>query len=246
MTASQQVLDLVDRYWEGLLERDPLMGTFIGDERYDDRLPDLGENGRAAEETASRQALEALAAYDPDTLDEADRADVDVIRAICERSLARIEQRIDRFEVVNHMHGAGTMLAQVASLQRADTPDRVDRYEARLRAFPTMLDAAIEIAREAVATGVVTPRIVAERALAQLDRILALAPEDSPAMLPFGDDAAVKERIAATVRDVLYPAHGRFRDHPDDRHVRAPRGWRDVRGRGPRLDQPRSRPEDRP
>src|SRR6476646_9305352 len=59
--ASEQVRDLVDRYWEGLLERDPLMGTFIGDERYDDRLPDLGADGRAAEETASRQALESLA-----------------------------------------------------------------------------------------------------------------------------------------------------------------------------------------
>ena len=48
MIASQQVRDFVDRYWEGLLERDPLMGTFVGDERYDDRLPDLGADGRAA------------------------------------------------------------------------------------------------------------------------------------------------------------------------------------------------------
>jgi len=206
------VRDLVDRYWEGLLERDPLMGTFIGDERYDDRLPDLGATGRAAEETASREARQAMSAIDPDTLGDADRADVDVMRAICERALARLEHRIDRFEVVNHMHGAGTMLGHVASVQRADTPERIDRYEARLRAFPAMLEEAIEVAREAVASGVVTPRIVAERALAQLDRILALAPEDSPAMLPLGDDEAVKERIAATVREVLYPAHARFRD----------------------------------
>ena len=219
--ASEQVRDLVDRYWEGLLERDPLMGTFIGDERYDDRLPDIGAAGRAEEEKASREALTALGAFDLETLDDADRADADVMRAICERSLARIEQRIDRFEVVNHMHGAGTLLAQVASLQRADTPERVDRYEARLRAFPEMLDTAIEIAREAVATGVVTPRIVAERALAQLDRILALAPDDSPAMLPLGDDAVVKDRIAATVRDVLYPAHARFRDVVRDEYLPA-------------------------
>src|SRR5947207_7215613 len=138
--ASEQVRDLVDRYWEGLLERDPLMGTFIGDERYDDRLPDLGATGRAAEETASREALQAMSAIDPDTLGDADRADVDVMRAICERALARLEHRIDRFEVVNHMHGAGTMLGHVASVQRADTPERIDRYEARLRAFPAMLE----------------------------------------------------------------------------------------------------------
>ena len=147
MTANGMVRDLVDRYWEGLLERDPLMGTFIGDERYYDRLPDLGATGRAAEETASREARQAMSAIDPDTLGDADRADVDVMRAICERALARLEHRIDRFEVVNHMHGAGTMLGHVASVQRADTPERIDRYEARLRAFPAMLEEAIEVGR---------------------------------------------------------------------------------------------------
>src|SRR5206468_12324961 len=106
VTANGMVRDLVDRYWEGLLERDPLMGTFIGDERYDDRLPDLGATGRAAEETASREARQAMSAIDPDTLGDADRADVDVMRAICERALARLEHRIDRSEGVNHMSAA--------------------------------------------------------------------------------------------------------------------------------------------
>jgi Uncharacterized protein conserved in bacteria len=73
--AGEQVRELVDRYWEGLLERDPLMGTFIGDERYDDRLPDIGAAGRAEEEEASREALTSLAAFDLETLDDADRAD---------------------------------------------------------------------------------------------------------------------------------------------------------------------------
>jgi uncharacterized protein (DUF885 family) len=219
VTADQQVRELVDRFWEGLLEREPLLGTYVGDERYDDRLPNLTETGRAAEGSASREAIRELDAIG-DPLDEA-QADADLMRAICARSIARLEQRIDRFEVVNHMHGVGTMLAQVASLQQADTPERVDRYEARLRAFPAMLDAATGIAREAVATGVVVPRIVAERALAQLDRILALAPEDSPAMIPLGDDASARERIAETVRDVLNPAHERFRDVVRDEYLPA-------------------------
>src|SRR5206468_5937721 len=141
VTADQQVRELVDRFWEGLLEREPLMGTYVGDERYDDRLPDISETGRAAEGTVSEEGLRALDRIEGE-LGEAAQADADVMRAICERSLARLEQRIDRFEVVNHMHGIGTMLAQVASLQRADTPERLDRYEARLRSFPGMLDAA--------------------------------------------------------------------------------------------------------
>jgi uncharacterized protein (DUF885 family) len=220
VTADQEVRELVDRFWEELLEREPLMGTYVGDERYDDRLPDIGEAGRAEEEGAARAALVALDSIEGD-LDESAHADADVMRAICDRSLARIEQRIDRFEVVNHMHGIGTMLAQVASLQRADTPERLDRYDARLRAFPALLDDGVAIAREAVATGVVVPTIVAERALAQLDRILALPPDDSPAMIPLGEDGAGRERIAETVRDVVNPAYARFRDVVRDEYLPA-------------------------
>ena len=50
------VNDLADRFWEGILERDPLTATILGDDRYDDRWPDLGPDGRAADEAAFRGA----------------------------------------------------------------------------------------------------------------------------------------------------------------------------------------------
>ena len=40
---------LADRFWEGFLERNPLWATVFGDERYDDRLDDPSEAGRALE-----------------------------------------------------------------------------------------------------------------------------------------------------------------------------------------------------
>ena len=51
------VNDLADRFWEGVLERDPLCATVLGDERFNDRWPDLGPDGRAADEAAFRSAL---------------------------------------------------------------------------------------------------------------------------------------------------------------------------------------------
>ena len=45
------VFDLADRFWEGVLERDPITATIYGDDRYDERWPDIGPNGRAAERT---------------------------------------------------------------------------------------------------------------------------------------------------------------------------------------------------
>ena len=55
---------LADRFWEELLEREPVFATAIGDERYDDRLPDIGAEGRARAETRNRAALDELASID--------------------------------------------------------------------------------------------------------------------------------------------------------------------------------------
>ena len=46
------VNDLADRFWDGVLERDPMWATVLGDERFNDRWPDLGPDGRAADEVA--------------------------------------------------------------------------------------------------------------------------------------------------------------------------------------------------
>ena len=53
--AAEEALRLVDRYWERILEFEPILGTEVGDERFDDRLPDdLGRGpGRAAPSRSS-------------------------------------------------------------------------------------------------------------------------------------------------------------------------------------------------
>ena len=71
--------------------------------------------------------------------------------------------------------GPASLLGDIASIQRTDTPEHLDRYEQRLRAFPRYLEACAEIAREGIATGVVSPRTVVERAVAQVERIVAMS-----------------------------------------------------------------------
>src|SRR5262249_23062510 len=47
-TPDESARDLANRFWERILEEEPLIGTSVGDERYDDRLPDPSEEGLAA------------------------------------------------------------------------------------------------------------------------------------------------------------------------------------------------------
>src|SRR5438309_11167049 len=49
---SGRALAVAVRYWERLLELDPMLATLVGDDRYDDRLPDTTEEGVARAEPA--------------------------------------------------------------------------------------------------------------------------------------------------------------------------------------------------
>jgi uncharacterized protein (DUF885 family) len=219
MGSAQRFDELATRAWEGMLEREPLLGTFVGDERYDDRLADPSEAGRAAEAAAARQGLDELASLDRDDLDQGRQLTADIYEAICRRSLARIEQRLDLLDVANHMNGAVALLGQIATLQRSDTPERVARLDARLRAFPAYLDASEELLREGASAGVTAPRVIAERSLAQLDRLLELPPEDSPVAV--GAEGEARATIARAVAEAVQPALTSFREVLDEVYLPA-------------------------
>jgi uncharacterized protein (DUF885 family) len=210
VAVTQQFDTLADDAWEGMLQREPLIGTFVGDERYDDRLADPSETGRAAEETAMRAGLEQLASLDRSELDQGRQVTADIYEAICRRSLARIDHRLDLLDVANHMNGAVALLGQIATLQRADTPERVERLTTRLRAFPAYLDASTELLREGIAKGITAPRVIAERSLGQVTRLLDLAPADSPVAV--AAEGPARETIARAVEEAVQPALVAFRE----------------------------------
>ncbi|MGZ4151882.1 MAG: DUF885 domain-containing protein [Actinomycetota bacterium] len=202
---------LVDRYWEGLLETEPLLGTQVGDERYDDRLPDPSDAGIAARQTLHRGALEELALLDRDVEDLGLRTTLDMLEAIAQRSLAEIEHRLDRLQVASHFWGPSQLLGELGSIQRADTPERLQRYLARLRAVPAFYTAVGEVARLGIADGVTAPRVVAERTVAQIERLLATPVEDSPGLMSVPeDDAEARAAVADVLRSDALPALDAF------------------------------------
>src|SRR5438876_5822288 len=91
---------LIDRFWERLREIEPMLGTWVGDERYDDRLPDPSEAGLARRKDFFGGALSDLAKIDGEDLDQDLRTTLDVLETGARRELGRIEHRIDRFSAV--------------------------------------------------------------------------------------------------------------------------------------------------
>lgn len=207
---SERAAALAARFWDQLLELEPLFATQVGDERFDDRLPDPSDEGVARREEACCGALAELEGIDAGGLDDVLRTTLDVLRGICDRELAAVEHRTDRLHAVSHLWGPGQLLADLSSLQRVDTPERIDRYLVRLRAVPEYLDAVADVARDGARLGQTAPRIVAERAVAQAERLLALPIEDSPALAPLPQDDASRGRVADVLHDVVMPGYERY------------------------------------
>jgi len=200
--------DLAERFWERMLELEPIIGTYIGDERYDDRLPDPSEEGLEERRRFYSSSLADLERIDRPALDEDMRTTLDVLESGCRRELENIRLRIDRFYGVTHLFGPGNLLADLGSLQRADNPERLGKYVRRLEAVGPYLKSIGEVADEAVTAGQTVPGLVVDRAIGQVERLLSLEPAGSPAMAPVEQASpADKERVVAVMKDRVWPAY---------------------------------------
>jgi uncharacterized protein (DUF885 family) len=199
-----------DSYWDEVLALKPILATQIGDERFDERLPDLSDAGRERAFTAHSRALERLKTFERRELDREERTTLHMIRALARVELDALEHRFDLFDVVSHMWGPGTLLATLGSLQNVETPERLGRYLARLAAFPAYLDAAVDLIAEA-ATCQLPTRVVIERTIAQVERLVDGDPAANPALnaLPEGDREN-RERVVAELKATVLPAFARY------------------------------------
>ncbi len=206
------VNDLADRFWEGLLERDPMWATVLGDERYNHRWPDLGPDGRAAEEAAFRAALADAREIPVDGLEPEQIITRDLLILVSENQLAALDQKQYQL-ALDHMSGPQVWPAEMAQYQPADTPERVEKLLERYAGYPELIEQNIGTLEEGVADGRTAAITPVRRAIEQIERLLAMAPVDHPAasMAQVGDGE--RDRLVASVEEHVYPALRRLRDY---------------------------------
>jgi uncharacterized protein (DUF885 family) len=104
-------------------------------------------------------------------------------------------------------------MPQLCQFQAADNAERLEKFVSRLHEYPKYMAANRELLLEAKASGLTAPRIVAERTIAQLERMLAIPVDEAiiPQTVKCATDAD-REKIRAIVRDEIYPADAAFLD----------------------------------
>jgi uncharacterized protein (DUF885 family) len=212
------VNELADRFWEGSLERDPVYATILGDDRWDDRLPDLGEAGRSADAAAFRETLTDAEAIGADGLEAEQVITRDMLMLVASTHLEALERKQYQF-AVNHIFGVQTMPVQVAQYQLADTAERLELLLSRLAAYPAAIEQTIDTLREGIADQRTENAVPVRKEIEQIERMVALPSEAFPAvaMARVAGDGA-REQVRASVQAHIYPALQRLRDFLADEY----------------------------
>ncbi|HVR44940.1 MAG TPA: DUF885 domain-containing protein [Thermoanaerobaculia bacterium] len=215
MKESERLHALLAKEWEWRLREYPTLATYVGDRRYDDRLPDLSRTAIERRRGERRGFLEELLRIDRAILPAADQLNYDLFRRDLE---SEIEGYRFPSEVmaINQMGGVHQELAELAIIAPKAKPADYRNLLARLRAYPRLVDQTIALLREGLEKGVTPPRVplrgVTEAIAAQIPEapekspIWGIAFESMPASIPESEREELRQAARTALRDEVFPA----------------------------------------
>ena len=135
---------LADEYWEYMLESQPTNAHMLGDYRYMDRMEDVSRAGEDADIARQRSFAARAEAFDPGTLDPADRITRDTLIYEAGTSAGVSEMRQAEFGI-DPIFGPQAVFQVVIPQMSVETPEHAERMLDKYSAIAQMLDQGSEL-----------------------------------------------------------------------------------------------------
>ncbi|MBS7455607.1 DUF885 domain-containing protein [Coralloluteibacterium stylophorae] len=233
--AAARLQTLYAEFWEESLALHPLQATFVGDDRYNDRLPDTASaEFREKEHAFLTKWLERARAIDSSGLEGQDRLSYDIFVEELQDELEG-----ERFpgwqQPLNQFYSFPSTFAMLGSGTGAQPFETVADYDAwlsRAGQLPALFDSSIANMREGMASGVVQPKVLMEKTLDQLDGLIKDDPTETlfwrpiaemPESFSDADRERLTEAYRSLVADRLMPAYRELRAFVADEYLPAAR-----------------------
>jgi len=217
---------LFQQDWERNLQESPLLATYLGDARFNDRWDDLSPEAITKHRAGNRQALQKLATIDRGKLDIDDQLNYDLFRQLMEDS-EQFYEHGGHLRPIEQRNGLQTA-NEVLEALRFDSVKDYDNWIARLRAFGRYTDQTIALMKLGIAQGRGYPQVIMRRVSSQIAQQLVDDPKLSAYYAPFRTinpslPASEAERLRgegeAAVRDVVLPAYQRLQAYFDTEYL---------------------------
>jgi len=215
--ASQRLGEVVEAYFEEMLQQNPTTASFIGDNRYNDRYTvGISPEDMAADLDLHQRYLDALLAIDPQALQGEDRVSWDLFKLEREQDI-EAHQYPSHLLPVSQMGSRASyfvMMGSGSSIHPFNSVKDYDDFLKRIDGFVAWADQAIINMREGVKLGVVQPRVLMEKVLPQLQDQVVEKVEDSMFWKPIqnmpdtfseADRARLQASYRSAIQDKLVP-----------------------------------------
>ncbi len=202
---AEQLEKMYFQYWEDGLKRNPIQATFVGDNRYNDQLPNFFAPSYRTESIAiSKDWLKKFQAIDASDIEGQTRLSYDIMVRSLKLELEGSEFRTDLMPLnqFSNIIAAFAQLGSGTSAQPFKTVKDYDNWLKRANKMPELIKQMQANMREGAKIGMVPPKILMLKVLPQLEGILAKTTEESifwtPIKnLPASFSAADKKRLTA-------------------------------------------------
>ena len=237
--------DLVHNYEEEQLKLNPIIGIYIGDNRYNDRLSiDFTESQRAATRAVNDRYLAQLRSIDRSALNEGDRLSYDVLKYNLELGQEGLTYK-NNLLIFNQLFGLPNTMALLGSGTGAQPFKTVKDYQnwiSRARAFTAWSDSALVYFRRGMAEKIVHPKVIVQKLIPQLTAMVVSDPTQSvfygpvkkfPADFSEADKQSLTQSFTQLIAEELVPSYKKLADFLQQEYLPAARtssGFGDLPG----------------
>lgn len=216
---SQQFAALLESAWELDLRENPLLATYVGDSRYNDRLPRETPDDQLRRLAAKRDLQKRIDAIDRAELTPAERLNYDIFRHQLRDEIGEYEHQA-YLQPITNRSGFHVQFPELPREVPLKTRRDYDNYLARLRAFDVYVADHVALMREGVRQGRVLPAVVLEGATDVLAPHLVDDPKQSllfapfrqlPDSIPAADRPALVAAGEAAIREHVTPGFIEFK-----------------------------------
>jgi uncharacterized protein (DUF885 family) len=222
---------VLESYWQEYLELNPLEASFVGEHRFDDRLPNsIGAQHLALGLELERRYLKEIGGIDAAALGPEERLSLEIFKRDRAQAIEGYRYESELLPL-DQFRGLPQLMAQLGSgsgAQPFKTPRDYDNWLKRIDGYTVWVDQAIANMRRGAAKRVVQPRVLMERVLPQLEGLIAPEPaksvfyrpvEEFPAGVPVADQPRLRAAFASAIKERLNPAYQRLHDFIRDEYL---------------------------
>jgi uncharacterized protein (DUF885 family) len=207
----QQLEQMYSSYWEESLKRNPIQATYVGDNRYNDELPNFfTPKYRADSITFSKNWLKKFEAIDAKDVSGQTRLSYDIIVRSLKLELEGSQYRTDLMPLnqFNNIVGSFAQLGSGTSAQPFKTVKDYDNWLKRANKIPELMTQMKANMREGIKTGMVQPKVLMVKVLPQLNELVKDKTEESIFWMPIKNmpttfSAADKKRLTEQYRKMI-------------------------------------------